>query len=66
MNGQIRQSGQVLFVGNHLENDVGAPARRGMPTALVRPHGLRPDEVLPDGSLLITHLGELPSFFQAA
>jgi hypothetical protein len=56
----------VLFVGNHLENDVGAPARRGMLTAMVRPHGLRPDEVLPDGSLLITHVGELPSFFQAA
>jgi hypothetical protein len=37
-----------------------------MRTALVRPRGLRPGEVLPDGALLITHLSDLPPLFQAA
>jgi FMN phosphatase YigB (HAD superfamily) len=57
---------QVLFVGDHLENDAAAPARHGMRTALVRARGLRPGEVLPDGALLITHVRELPSLLQAA
>jgi hypothetical protein len=59
-------AGHVLFVGDHLENDAAAPARHGMRTALVRPRGLRPGEVLPDGALLITHVRELPSLLQAA
>jgi len=57
---------QVLFVGDHLENDAAAPARHGMRAALVRPRGLRPGEVLPDGALLITHVSDLPPLFQAA
>jgi HAD superfamily hydrolase (TIGR01549 family) len=57
---------QVLFVGDHLENDAAAPARHGMRTALVRPRGLRPGEVLPEGALLITHVRELPPLLQAA
>lgn len=59
-------AGQVLFVGDHLENDAAAPARHGMRTALVRPRGLRPGEVLPDGTVLITHVRELPPLLQAA
>jgi FMN phosphatase YigB (HAD superfamily) len=59
-------AGQVLFVGDHLENDAAAPARHEMRTALVRPRGLRPGEVLPDGAPLITHLSDLPPLFQAA
>jgi HAD superfamily hydrolase (TIGR01549 family) len=57
---------QVLFVGDHLENDAAAPARHGMQAALVRPRGLRPGEVLPDGTVLITHFKELPPLLQAA
>lgn len=59
-------AGQVLFVGDHLENDAAAPARHEMRVALVRPRGLRPGEVLPDGALLITHVSELPPLLQAA
>ena len=59
-------AGQVLFVGDHLENDAAAPIRHGMQAALVRPRGLRPGEVLPDGALLITHVSQLPSLLQAA
>jgi hypothetical protein len=59
-------AGQVLFVGDHLENDAAAPARHGMRAALVRPRGLRPGEVLPDGALLITHVSELPPLLQTA
>ena len=59
-------AGQVLFVGDHLENDAAAPARHGMRAALVRARGLRPGEVLPDGALLITHVSELPPLLQAA
>lgn len=59
-------AGQVLFVGDHLENDAAAPARHGMQTALVRPRGLRPGEVLPDGVLLITHVRELTTLLQTA
>jgi FMN phosphatase YigB (HAD superfamily) len=47
---------QVLFVGDNLECDVAA---------LVRPHGLRPREVLPDGALLIQHVRELPALLEA-
>jgi FMN phosphatase YigB (HAD superfamily) len=56
----------VLFVGDHLENDAAAPALHGMQAALVRPRGLRPGEVLPDGTVLITHVRELPPLLQAA
>jgi HAD superfamily hydrolase (TIGR01549 family) len=59
-------AGQVLFVGDHLENDAAAPAGRGMRTALIRPRGLRPGEVLPDGALLITHVRELTSLLETA
>jgi FMN phosphatase YigB (HAD superfamily) len=59
-------AGQVLFVGDLLENDAAAPARHGMQTAVVRPRGLRPGEVLPDGALLITHVRELPPLLQTA
>ena len=52
---------EVLFVGDHLENDVAGPARHGTRTALVRP-----GEVLPDGALLITHVRELPSLLKTA
>jgi FMN phosphatase YigB (HAD superfamily) len=61
-----RPADQVLFVGDHMENDAGVPARRGMRTALVRPRGLRPGEVLSDGTLLITHVRELPTLLQTA
>jgi len=57
---------EVLFVGDHLENDVAGPARHGMRTALVRPRGLRPGEVLPDGTLLISHVRELPPLLEIA
>ena len=57
---------QVLFVGDHLENDAAAPARHGMRVALVRPRGLRPGEVLPDGARLIAHVSDLPPLLQAA
>jgi len=57
---------EVLFVGDHLENDVAGPARHGMRTALVRPRGLRPGEVLPDGTLLIAHVRELPPLLEIA
>lgn len=56
---------EVLFVGDHLENDATAPARHRMRTALVRPRGLRPGEVLPDGALLIAHVAELPALLEA-
>jgi FMN phosphatase YigB (HAD superfamily) len=59
-------AGEVLFVGDHLENDVAAPARHGMRTALVRPHGRRRGEALPDGALLISHVRELPPLLQTA
>ena len=59
-------AGEVLFVGDHLENDVAGPARHGMRTALVRPRGLRPGEVLPDGTLLISHVRELPPLLEIA
>jgi hypothetical protein len=61
-----RPAGQALFVGDHLKNDAVAPARHGMRTALVCPRGLRPGEVLPDGTLLITHVRELPLLLETA
>ena len=59
-------AGQGLFVGDHLENDAAAPARHEMLVALVRPRGLRPGEVLPNGALLIGHVNELPPLLQVA
>jgi FMN phosphatase YigB (HAD superfamily) len=56
---------QVLFVGDNLEHDVSAPIAHGMRAALVRPHGLRPGEVLPDGALLIQHVRDLPALLEA-
>jgi hypothetical protein len=56
---------QVLFVGDNLEHDVSAPISHGMRAALVRPRGLRPGEVLPDGTLLIEHVRDLPALLEA-
>jgi FMN phosphatase YigB (HAD superfamily) len=56
---------QVLFVGDNLEHDVSAPIAHGMRAALVRPHGLRPGEVLPDDALLIRHVRDLPALLEA-
>ena len=55
---------QVLFVGDNLDSDVTAPISHGMHAALVRPHGLRPGESLPDGAMLITHVRELPALLE--
>jgi FMN phosphatase YigB (HAD superfamily) len=55
---------QVLFVGDHLGNDVAAPITHGMRAALIRPHGLRADETLPDGALLIRHIRDLPALLE--
>jgi putative hydrolase of the HAD superfamily len=52
--------GQVLFVGDNLQCDVAAPLAHGMRAALVRPHGLRPGEILPDDALLIRHISDVP------
>ena len=58
-------AGQVLFVGDSLVNDVAGPMRAGMQACLVRPGGLRPGEQLPDGALLIGHVGDLPALLAA-
>lgn len=53
---------QILFVGDHLTNDVAAPLGHGMHAALVRTTGqLHHAERLPDGALLIRHIRELPA-----
>jgi HAD superfamily hydrolase (TIGR01549 family) len=57
---------RVLFVGDNLQCDVLAPLAHGMRAALVRPHGLRASEALPDGALLIGHVRELPLLLGAA
>lgn len=57
---------QVLFVGDNLGCDVTAPVTRGMHAALVRPHGLRPGEVLPADALLIRHVRDLPALLETA
>ncbi|WP_173390605.1 HAD family hydrolase [Actinomadura litoris] len=51
---------EILFVGDHLVNDVLEPMGHGMRAALVRQDGLRADEELPDGAVLIRHVRELP------
>jgi len=55
---------QVLFVGDNFERDVAAPIVHGMRAALVRSHGLRPGEALPDGALLISHVSDLPDLLE--
>jgi FMN phosphatase YigB (HAD superfamily) len=55
---------QVLFVGDNLDSDVPAPVSHGMRAALVRSHGLRHGESLPDGALLIRHVRELPALLE--
>lgn len=55
---------QVLFVGDRIDYDVVAPMHHGMRAALVRRDGLRPDEVLPDGALLIRHIRDLPELME--
>jgi HAD superfamily hydrolase (TIGR01549 family) len=57
--------GQVLFVGDNLLCDVVGPLAHGMRAALVRPHGLRPGEALPDGAQLIQHVRDLPALLEA-
>jgi FMN phosphatase YigB (HAD superfamily) len=57
---------RVLFVGDNLTNDVATPITHGMRAALIRPHGLRPGEVLPGGALLIRHVRDLPALLAAA
>lgn len=52
---------QVLVCGNNLRNDVAAPLDHGMRAVLVRPGGLRPGELLPDGALMISHVADLPA-----
>lgn len=54
-------AGQVLVCGNNLRNDVAAPLEHGMRAVLVRPGGLRPGELLPDGALMISHVADLPA-----
>jgi FMN phosphatase YigB (HAD superfamily) len=56
---------QVLFVGDNLACDVAGPLAHAMQAALVRPHGLRPGEELPDGVPLISHVRELPALLEA-
>ena len=55
---------QVLFVGDNLACDVTGPLAHGMRAALVRPHGLRPGEMHPEGALLIQHIRELPALLE--
>ena len=57
--------GQVLFVGDSLRCDVVGPLAHGMRAALVRSHGLRPGEALPDGAQLIQHVRDLPALLEA-
>jgi hypothetical protein len=56
--------GQVLFVGDNFACDVAGPVAHGMRAALVRPDGLRPEEELPDGALLISHVQDLPQLLR--
>lgn len=58
--------GQVLFVGDNFACDVAGPVAHGMRAALVRPHGLRPGEALPDEALLIRHVSDLPPLLRTA
>lgn len=57
---------EILFVGDRIDYDVAAPMRAGMQACLIRPGGLRADELLPPGALLVPHVRELPSLVQAA
>lgn len=52
---------QVLFAGDDRHNDATAPLAHGIRAALIRPHGPRPGEVLPDGVQLIGHIRDLPA-----
>ena len=55
---------QVLLVGDNLQCDVTAPLAHGMRAALVRPHGPKPGEALPDGAILIRHVRDLPGLLE--
>jgi len=55
---------QVLFVGDSIDCNVATPISHGMRAALVRPHGLRPGQVLPDGAQLIRHVHDLPELLE--
>ncbi len=53
---------RMMFVGDRLDYDVAAPLDSGAgAAALVRPGGLRPGELLPDGAVVIGHVRELPT-----
>lgn len=54
-------SAEILFVGDKIDYDVGAPMRAGMQACLVRPDGMRPGEQLPGGALMVGHVRELPA-----
>jgi len=56
----------VLFVGDRIDYDVAAPMRAGMRACLVRPVGLRPGELLPEGAFMIGHVRELPALLELA
>lgn len=56
------RAAEILFVGDRIDYDVDAPMRAGMQACLVRPDGLRPGELLPEGALMIVHARELPAF----
>ena len=55
---------QVLFVGDNLQCDIIAPLAHGMRVALVRPEGLQPGEMVPEGTLLIHHVSELLALWE--
>ena len=55
---------RVLFVGDHLVNDVQAPIDRGMSAVLVRPKGRRRDERLPEGAWMVKDVAALPALLQ--
>ncbi|WP_214111342.1 HAD family hydrolase [Acrocarpospora catenulata] len=50
---------KILFIGDHLLHDFDAPRRHGLHAALIRPHGLGPDEVIPRGALVLPHVSRL-------
>lgn len=58
------QPPEILFVGDSIVNDVAGPMRAGMRACLVRPHGLRPGELLPADALVISHIRELPALLE--
>lgn len=52
---------EILFAGDSIAHDVAGPMQAGMHACLIRPHGLRPGELLPAEALVISHVRELPT-----